>query len=366
MKTTEQYRKELLQKNRPFVCVDEYVGANTKNLHRCVTCGYEFMATPHVILRSGVCPKCSTMINSHEKYAKKLSEDRPDMEVLEEYKGNKIAILHRHSCGYEYKISPQRVLYSTSKNCPNCFREKRKKTDEEFKEKIKPYLSNYSFVGKYEDSHKKIKVVCNNGHESYVFPHNLIRGHRCKQCYSNEWGIKCRLSHKEYVERINKLYPNITVLSEYTTSDSPIRYRCSTCGIEATLQHSYSLLNYGCNCNRPNGEKVISTYLSSLGVDFIPQIKFEGLIGKSKKLSYDFGLPQYKLLIEYQGEQHERPVEIFGGEESFKIQQEHDKRKKEWAENNGYDILYIWYYDYDKIEDILKECLKSKSVETAG
>jgi hypothetical protein len=41
-------------------------------------------------------------------------------------------------------------------------------------------------------------------------------------------------------------------------------------------------------------------------------------------LSYDFFLPDFNLLIEYQGRQHFIPVERFGGEETFKIQLEHD------------------------------------------
>lgn len=76
------------------------------------------------------------------------------------------------------------------------------------------------------------------------------------------------------------------------------------------------------------------------------------------KLSYDFYLPQYNVLVECQGIQHYEPIEYFGGEEQFKIQQEHDRRKREYAEKNGYKLLEIWYYDYDKIEEILSRELE--------
>ncbi len=364
-KTTEQYSNELIEKGRPFLCVDEYKGANIKIIHQCVACGHKFMQTPHVILRTAVCPMCSDTINTTEKYKELLRIRRPDMEVLEEYQGRDVKILHRHSCGYEYKITPNHVLENKSKGgCSGCYRLFRMKDEKTFLEQMegKPIR----IIGKYQGANKKIKVMCPQGHTYYTLPQNLIRGHGCKKCASIEHGLRCRLTHEEYVEKIKELYPNITILSKYTTGNSNIRYKCSTCGIEATANRAYSVLQYGCNCNRPSGEKVIASYLSSRKINFIPQIKFEGLLGKSKKLSYDFGLPQFKLLIEYQGAQHERPIEHFGGEKQFKIQQEHDKRKKEWAEQNGYDILYIWYYDYDNIENILDECLKSKSVETAG
>ena len=70
-----------------------------------------------------------------------------------------------------------------------------------------------------------------------------------------------------------------------------------------------------------------------------------------------FYLPKYNMLIEYQGKQHECAVEFFGGEEKFKIQQEHDKRKREYAKLNNFILLEIWYYDFDNIEEILHKIL---------
>lgn len=366
-KTTEQYKQELLLKNRPFICREEYLGANTKILHECLKCGYGYMQTPHVILRSGVCPNCSGTINSLEKYIEILKECRPDMTVVGEYKDRQTAILHRHSCGYEYMISPNKVLNKKhGEGCPNCYRLKRRKTDKEFREEIKDIIPRFKYIGKYQGANVKIKIVCNNGHEYYTYPYNIIKGHGCKQCVSDAHGLQCRLTQEEYNKRIKSLYPNIVLLSDYVTSDSPISYKCNICGITAIANRAYSLLSYGCNCNRPSGEKVIANYLTNLGIEFIPQIKFDGLIGASKKLSYDFYIPFFNLLIEYQGAQHERPVEYFGGEKQFKIQKEHDELKKKYAEEHGYDILYIWYYDYDNIEQILDKWFKLESVETAG
>ena len=37
----------------------------------------------------------------------------------------------------------------------------------------------------------------------------------------------------------------------------------------------------------------------------------------------------------------------------FERQQEHDRRKKEYALQNNIELLEIWYYDYDNIEEIL-------------
>lgn len=38
----------------------------------------------------------------------------------------------------------------------------------------------------------------------------------------------------------------------------------------------------------------------------------------------------------------------------FQRQQEHDRRKREYAIQNNINLLEIWYWDYDNIEKILK------------
>ncbi|ARQ95824.1 hypothetical protein qdsa001_68 [Staphylococcus phage qdsa001] len=70
------------------------------------------------------------------------------------------------------------------------------------------------------------------------------------------------------------------------------------------------------------------------------QKKFEGLVNIFQ-LSYDFYLPDYNILIEYQGEQHFKP-KTFGGiskelaKERFKKQQVNDKIKNKFAKDNDF------------------------------
>lgn len=81
-----------------------------------------------------------------------------------------------------------------------------------------------------------------------------------------------------------------------------------------------------------------------------------------KKLSFDFYLPEYNLLIEYQGQQHENPT-TFGNmsvekaQKQFEIQQEHDRRKRNYAQYHEIKLLEIWYYDYNNIHQILDDKL---------
>ena len=71
-------------------------------------------------------------------------------------------------------------------------------------------------------------------------------------------------------------------------------------------------------------------------------------------------MPNINLLIEYQGQYHDGTAGNQTDEE-FKIQKEHDRRKKEYALSNGYNFLEIWYWDFDNIESILEKYLLNMS-----
>lgn len=61
------------------------------------------------------------------------------------------------------------------------------------------------------------------------------------------------------------------------------------------------------------------------------------------------------VLIECQGEQHFRPVQYFGGEARFEIQQAHDKLKREYANLIDLPLIEIPYTcrTYDDISRVL-------------
>lgn len=127
--------------------------------------------------------------------------------------------------------------------------------------------------------------------------------------------------------------------------------------------------NNGRGCpylNVYNGEEYIKQYLQENGIPFIQQQKFLDLFGVGNgKLSYDFAIPSKQhglILIEYNGIQHYEATKFFGGDKQFKIQQEHDHRKREYAKNHGYKLISIKYtYDtYDKIAEYLNKHLSEE------
>ena len=125
--------------------------------------------------------------------------------------------------------------------------------------------------------------------------------------------------------------------------------------------HDSVKLNFHCRkCNFSKGEKQIEDWLINNNIKFESQKEFEGLIGMGYGLlSYDFYLPIQNILIEYQGEFHDGTVP-YQSEIQFDYQQEHDRRKKQYAIDNNIKLLEIWYWDFDNIEEILDKELKGE------
>lgn len=123
---------------------------------------------------------------------------------------------------------------------------------------------------------------------------------------------------------------------------------------------------HGCRCPKcqissSKGEQRIEKFLMQNKIEYVAQKKFKELLGTGGgKLSYDFYLPTHNFLIEYQGAQHKRCFDFFGGESRLKNQQIHDNRKREYAKSKNIKLLEIWYYENDKIETILENNLIKK------
>lgn len=115
-------------------------------------------------------------------------------------------------------------------------------------------------------------------------------------------------------------------------------------------------LSCGCR-HQSKWEIFIGEYLTSLGVVFKPQKRFDGCRNKkqSDMLPFDFYLQDYNICIEYDGEHHFHPIENWGGYEKFLITKENDDIKNEYYRNHNIRLLRL-PYTYSK-DDIINEIL---------
>lgn len=109
----------------------------------------------------------------------------------------------------------------------------------------------------------------------------------------------------------------------------------------------------GCpECHIFKGPACIVETLNVMGLDFETEKRFPTCRHKLE-LPFDFYIPSAKLLIEYQGEHHFRNV--WGLLSNVK---RNDKIKKDWAQKNGYELLAINYWEFDRIAEILTDRLQ--------
>lgn len=168
------------------------------------------------------------------------------------------------------------------------------------------------------------------------------------------------LSQDEFERRILKLNPQIDILSKYNGYSELVTFKCKTHNQIYTQRAGDALHGKsGCTqCISSKGEKKIESILKRMDVEFKMQYKFEDCCDVNP-LPFDFFVFSNNTAIEYQGEQHYRPVQ-FGGmsideaEKKYKIQKRHDEIKLEYCRKKGIKLLLISYKEFDDLEKIIK------------
>lgn len=165
-------------------------------------------------------------------------------------------------------------------------------------------------------------------------------------------------THEEYVEELKIKNPDIEVIGTYVNSSTSIEHHCLKHDVYWNTTPSKLLSGYGCpRCSRSYGEKAIETFLEFNNITYIAQKVFTDCRNK-KPLPFDFYLQEYNTCIEYQGKQHYKAIDYFGGYEKFKLQQQLDKIKRDYCKNNNIKLIEIPYWNFDNIEQVLTNYLK--------
>lgn len=201
------------------------------------------------------------------------------------------------------------------------------------------------------------KCLCDCGNICYVTTENLRRGDTPScGCITKE------NRRKSLKDLSGKRFGHLTVIKYIGTINRNSKYlvRCD-CGKEYEIyaQNLTQGTTTSCGCvKETHGEQKIRFILEQNHINFINQKSFKDFIYEDTKghPKYDFYLPEHKILIEYDGEQHFRRVFSWDSEESFVLRQKHDKDKNQYAFNNNYIIIRIPYTHYNDLilEDLLE------------
>ena len=107
-------------------------------------------------------------------------------------------------------------------------------------------------------------------------------------------------------------------------------------------------------------KKRISEVLDSLNIHYETEYSFDDC-KDIRNLRFDFYLPNYNTCVEYDGEQHFKPVRFDKHnsrgtpQERFEKVKYRDKLKNDYCKNNNITLIRIPYTDFDNIESILNK-----------
>lgn len=193
--------------------------------------------------------------------------------------------------------------------------------------------------------------VCNNTWDR--ISDDIIAG-KSKGC------LYCE-EHKNYKENFEKQlkeygHGNFSLVSNFNSNRKNVLIRHEDCGFIFRIKPKSVIGNKDISCPKckrleSKGEEKIRNYLEENNIEFDSQVRYAEL----GRLSFDFRVikDNQTILIEFQGDQHYRPVKCFGGAEHFIKQQKHDEEKRNFCKQNNYILIEIPYCDMNKIDSYL-------------
>lgn len=165
----------------------------------------------------------------------------------------------------------------------------------------------------------------------------------------------CQLKQKYLDMRINytgQRFGKLVAIKDIGTKYNSRLWLCKCdCGRTTVVNSSNWKNIFSCgHCNLSKGEDKIEEILQNNSINFERQKTFDTCRNK-ELLRFDFYLPDYNVLIEYDGIQHFQYNEKSGWntEENFKKTKNNDNIKNQWCKDNNIPLIRIPYTHFDKL-----------------
>ena len=205
------------------------------------------------------------------------------------------------------------------------------------------------------DGHARWLCECECGKTTIVNSNVLKKGHT-KSCGCLNREVAVQKAKLQYKNLINQHFGRLTAI-EYLGSDNKgnVLWKCvCECGNDNFITTSHHLISgntQSCGCLKSIGESKIAILLSENNIKFIQQQKFNDAIYADTKgqMRFDFYLPDYNRLIEFDGNQHYKASGGWSDENNLTLVQQRDKLKNEYALSHNIPLVRIPYWERDKI-----------------
>jgi hypothetical protein len=203
---------------------------------------------------------------------------------------------------------------------------------------------DYDLVN-YINSETKVKIICPFHGIFEQLPKSHLKGYGCEFCSIEKLKNSRRDTKIDFLIKAHRIhglkydYSQVNYVNSYTK----VKIICFEHGIFEQRPQDHLNSANGCPiCSESKGEKIIRIFLENHQIAFIPQKTFEGCVSKNE-LYFDFYLPEYNLCIEYDGIQHYKVVERWGGEKGLKERQKRDQLKDIFCQTQDISLLRIRY-----------------------
>jgi len=226
-------------------------------------------------------------------------------------------------------------------------------------------------VNIYKDQNTKFKTLCPKKHVQLVCTRDFVNGKRdCFNCAKELKSEKLKLSITDVKERCSNS-GFLLLDNTYIGSHHKLKLRCLVCKniVEMDIPGIKKGICRKCNNTQSAGSICIEKYLESNTdiLSFSKEWTFSDYIlddwfscKDQKLLRFDFRVLFNNgrcLLIEFDGDQHFKPIEFFGGINAFNKRRKHDFTKTLYCEYNNYVLLRIPQIEYNNIEIILDDII---------
>lgn len=219
--------------------------------------------------------------------------------------------------------------------------------------------SSYKFLDEYINSRTPIRVKhLDCGNIYYAIPRDIIRGkNRCSKCYQKNISVRYRQTEDTVISLANSILGDeyLILSCDFKKVGTKFSYYLTikhlTCGkVYTTRQDHITSDKRKCSCTRnvkSVGENLLSEYFDKNSIEFCHPKLFDDLADK-QKLHYDFYLPNFNVLVEYQGMQHyykNHQITRKGRSayDVWNLQIKHDNMKRKYAHDNGYVLIEVPY-----------------------
>lgn len=295
---------------------------------------------------------------TQEEFIKRVYEVAGDeYSALSEYKGVDNKVLFRNNIsGYEFLMTPYHFINRGQREGNNKGTRTASKTYNRraanFDRKLENiFQGRYVRVDKYQGAKIKIKFYDKEKNEYFIVkPDNLIRGFNNPKYKPNR--VKTPREFKEQVSELTDR--DYSVIDDYKGAYVKLLFKNEVTGNTFKMTpHNFLRGQRDPNEVVPKGEREVIKALSKYNVKFIHQylLPYEG--ARVNALRPDFYLPDYNAFIEFDGEQHYKPISMFGGEKAYKSQMRRDAIKNAYAFENGIKMVRIPYCYLGDIEKFL-------------